>query len=239
MLLQNKFKREKTPKRLESGSRRSRKSFGARLVRDMKQHICKYIVVLPVLVWLILFCYKPMYGVVIAFQNFNARKGIAGSEWVGLHHFKRFFNDPFCWRVIRNTLSISGLSILFSFPVPIILALMLNEIRVSWFKRTIQTVTYMPHFISTVVVCSLLHTLFGANGLIPEALKALGGTGRSFLLQQEYIEKLLPTPESRRAEATSYARSKGDYYSTSYWDRPFPASIRSCMRPPAWTVPAD
>ena len=185
MLLQNKFKREKTPKRLESGSRRSRKSFGARLARDLKQHIWKYIVVLPVLVWLILFCYKPMYGVVIAFQNFNARKGIAGSEWVGLYHFKRFFNDPFCWRVIRNTLTISGLSILFSFPVPIILALMLNEIRVSWFKRTIQTVTYMPHFISTVVVCSLLHTLFGANGLIPEALKTLGGTGRSFLLQQD------------------------------------------------------
>ena len=135
-------------------------------------HKWKYIVVLPVVVWLILFCYKPMYGVIIAFLDFDARKGIDASPWVGIYHFLRFFKDPFFWRVIRNTLRISSLSILFSFPVPIMLALMLNEIRVSWFKRTLQTVTYMPHFISTVVVCSILHTLFGANGLIPEALKA-------------------------------------------------------------------
>ena len=169
---------------------KAKKSLLTRLAQDMKMHKWKYIVVLPVLVWLILFCYKPMYGVVIAFLDFNQRKGIDASPWVGIYQFIRFFKDPFFWRVIRNTLTISGLSILFSFPVPIILALMLNEIRTSWFKRTLQTVTYMPHFISTVVVCSLLHTLFGANGLIPEALKAVGGTGRSWLLQSKLFYPL-------------------------------------------------
>lgn len=173
-----------------AASGRSGKPLGVRLRQDMKLHKWKYIVVLPVVVWLILFCYKPMYGVIIAFQDFNPRKGIADSPWVGMHQFVRFFKDPFCWRVIRNTLTISSLSILFSFPIPIILALMLNEVRTSWFKRTIQTVTYMPHFISTVVVCSLLHTLFGANGLIPEFLKTLGGTGRSFLLQPKMFYPL-------------------------------------------------
>lgn len=178
-----------SPEQLVSG-KRPKHNYLKRLAQDMKMHKWKYIVVLPVVVWLILFCYKPMYGVIIAFLDFDARKGIDASPWVGIYHFLRFFKDPFFWRVIRNTLRISSLSILFSFPVPIMLALMLNEIRVSWFKRTLQTVTYMPHFISTVVVCSILHTLFGANGLIPEALKAVGGTGRSWLLQSKLFYPL-------------------------------------------------
>ena len=178
-----------SPKELPSGNR-SKKSLLTRLGQDIKMHKWKYIVVLPVVVWLILFCYKPMYGVLIAFFDFNPRKGMAESPWVGIYQFLRFFKDPFFWRVIRNTLTISSLSILFSFPVPILLALMLNEVRVSWFKRTLQTVTYMPHFISTVVVCSIIHTLFGANGLIPEFLKEFGGTGRSWLLQSKLFYPL-------------------------------------------------
>ena len=162
-------------------------SFWTRLRLDLKRNIWKYIVILPVLVWLILFCYKPMYGVVIAFQNFKVSKGISGSTWVGFENFRRFFNDVYFWRLIRNTVSISVLSIVFSFPVPILLALMLNEVRKSWFKRTVQTLTYMPHFISTVVVCSLLHTFFGANGLFPELLESFGGTGRSLLGQSKYF----------------------------------------------------
>lgn len=168
----------------------SKKSFWTRFCLDLKRHKWKYIVVLPVIVWLILFCYKPMYGVVIAFQNFKVTKGISGSDWVGLYHFKRFFNDVYFGRLMRNTLTISFLSILFSFPVPILLALMLNEVKNSKFKRTVQTVTYMPHFISTVVVCSLLHTLFGANGLIPEFIESLGGSGRSLLAQSKYFYPL-------------------------------------------------
>ena len=162
-----------------------KKSFWTRLRLDLKRHKWKYIVVLPVVIWLILFCYKPMYGIVIAFQNYRMSKGIAGSEWVGLYHFSRFFKDPFCWRVIRNTFTISLLSVAFSFPVPVLLALMLNEVKNKYFKKTVQTVTYMPHFISTVVVCSIIHTLFGANGLVPEFLESMGGSGRSFLLQSK------------------------------------------------------
>lgn len=162
-----------------------KKSFWTRLRLDLKRHKWKYIVVLPVVIWLILFCYKPMYGIVIAFQNYRMSKGIAGSEWVGLYHFNRFFKDPFCWRVIRNTFTISLLSVAFSFPVPVLLALMINEVKNKYFKKTVQTVTYMPHFISTVVVCSIIHTLFGANGLVPEFLESMGGSGRSFLLQSK------------------------------------------------------
>jgi len=162
-----------------------KKSFWTRLRLDLKRHKWKYIVVLPVVIWLILFCYKPMYGIAIAFQNFRMSKGIAGSEWVGLYHFNRFFKDPFCWRVIRNTFTISLLSVAFSFPVPVLLALMINEVKNKYFKKTVQTVTYMPHFISTVVVCSIIHTLFGANGLVPEFLESIGGSGRSFLLQSK------------------------------------------------------
>ena len=162
-----------------------KKSFWTRLRLDLKRHKWKYIVVLPVVIWLILFCYKPMYGIAIAFQNFRMSKGIAGSEWVGLYHFNRFFKDPFCWRVIRNTFTISLLSVAFSFPVPVLLALMINEVKNKYFKKTVQTVTYMPHFISTVVVCSIIHTLFGANGLVPEFLESMGGSGRSFLLQSK------------------------------------------------------
>ena len=162
-----------------------KKSFWTRLRLDLKRHKWKYIVVLPVVIWLILFCYKPMYGIVIAFQNYRMSKGIAGSEWVGLYHFNRFFKDPFCWRVIRNTFTISLLSVAFSFPVPVLLALMINEVKNKYFKKTVQTVTYMPHFISTVVVCSIIHTLFGANGLVPELLESMGGSGRSFLLQSK------------------------------------------------------
>jgi len=165
-----------------------KKSLGAILRTDLKKHKWKYIIMIVPLVWLMLFHYKPMYGILIAFKDFSVRRGILGSPWVGFENFLRFFKDVYFWRLIRNTVSISGLAMIFSFPAPIILALLLNEVKSQAFKRTVQTITYMPHFITTVVVCAIIHNFFGGGGLFPELmLKYFGGDGRSLLSQSKYF----------------------------------------------------
>jgi putative aldouronate transport system permease protein len=117
---------------------------------------------LPV-AWYIIFCYVPMYGIQLAFKEFRPSRGIWGSPWVGFEHFERFFSSIYFGRVVGNTLIINVYSLIFGFPVPIIFALLLNEIRFNPFKRIIQTVTYFPHFISTVIVVSMLTMLFAAD----------------------------------------------------------------------------
>ena len=164
-----------------------RMSFGARVVKDFYRHKYKYLVVLPVIIYMVLFHYKPMYGIVIAFQRFRATLGIANSPWVGFYNFERFFNDIYFWRVLRNTLSISFLSLLFSFPAPIILALLLNEVKVSWFKRTVQTITYMPHFIAMVVVCGLIKAYCQSNGVINDIIVFFGGERTNLLGEAKYF----------------------------------------------------
>lgn len=155
-----------------------------RLIRDMKKHKYKYLIMLPVIVYLIVFCYKPMYGIVIAFQRYRPTLGIARSKWVGLDNFARFFTDPSFFKVVKNTFVISGLSVLFSFPMPVILALMLNEVKVSWFKRTVQTITYMPHFISMVVMCALVTSFCQMNGTINDIIVFFGGERSNLLLNR-------------------------------------------------------
>ena len=152
-----------------------------RLVDDFQKHKYKYLLILPIIIYLILFCYKPMYGLVIAFKNYRPTRGIWGSKWVGFMWFETFFKDPYFWRLLRNTFSISGLSILFGFPAPILLALLLNEVHNDKFKRTVQTITYMPYFISLVVTCSLLKIYCMENGLFP-AIMSLFGAQRQNLL---------------------------------------------------------
>lgn len=155
-----------------------------RLIRDIKKHKYKYLIMLPVIVYLIVFCYKPMYGIVIAFQRYRPTLGIARSKWVGLDNFARFFADPSFFKVVKNTFVISGLSVLFSFPMPVILALMLNEVKVSWFKRTVQTITYMPHFISLVVMCALVTSFCQMNGTINDIIVFFGGERSNLLLNR-------------------------------------------------------
>lgn len=164
-----------------------KKTFISKVCVDFQRHKWKYILIFPVLVWLILFCYKPMYGIIIAFKDFRVGLGITGSPWVGLKQFQRFFSDVYFVRIMRNTFCISFLSLLFSFPAPIVLALMLNEVRAKWFKRTVQTITYIPHFISLVVVCSLVKNYFSSGGMFPELLRYFGGDGRSMLAQSRYF----------------------------------------------------
>ena len=106
-----------------------------------------YLMFLPVLAYYILFNYVPMFGVAIAFKNYKVTRGFLGSAWCGLDNFRSFFDSIYAWRCIRNTLSISLLSLIFGFPAPIILALMMNEVRQKRFLKVVQTITYMPHFI--------------------------------------------------------------------------------------------
>jgi len=149
-------------------------SFWARLRRNYIEHKMYYWLTIPILAYYIIFHYVPMGGIVIAFQNYRPAKGILGSAWVGFKHFRTFFNSIYAWRLIRNTLMINLLQLIFSFPAPIILALLLNEVRAARFKKTIQTISYMPHFISMVVICGLLVDFTGSRGVITSILSAFG-----------------------------------------------------------------
>lgn len=156
-------------------------SLGTRLARDFKMNKYKYLLILPVLVYLALFAYKPMYGLIIAFKNYRTTRGIFGSDWVGVLWFETFFTDPYFWRLLRNTFLLSALSIVFGFPAPILLALMLNEVKNARFKKSVQTITYMPHFISLVVICALVRDFCSTRGLFNTIRGQMGLPGIQFL----------------------------------------------------------
>ncbi|TYP78160.1 ABC transporter permease [Paenibacillus methanolicus] len=156
-------------------------TFKHRFVRDFLLNKYLYLMMLPVLVYYIVFHYVPMYGAVIAFKNYSPMKGILGSDWVGLKHFADFFNSYYFWRILKNTLLISLYSLLFEFPAPIILALLINEVRGRAFKRAVQTITYMPYFISLVVICGIITDFTNADGLINQIFVWLGYDGQAML----------------------------------------------------------
>lgn len=143
-----------------------RRVTGAMLKKDFKQYYSLYLLMIPVLLFYLYFHYKPMYGLLISFQEFSFKLGITGSPWVGMKNFVRFFTDPYFGRNLINTINISVASIVFGFPAPIILALLINEVRQKWFVRTVQTVSYMPHFVSLVVICGMLKNFVGTDGFI-------------------------------------------------------------------------
>ena len=155
---------------------------GKALKRDFQMHFWKYVLILPILVYLALFCYKPMYGLVIAFKNYRPARGIWGSKWVGFTWFETFFKDPYFFRLLRNTFRLSALSIVFGFPAPIILALLLNEVGNNKFKRTVQTITYMPYFISLVVACSIIKIYCQADGLFSQIGQFFGAPAQNLLI---------------------------------------------------------
>ena len=145
------------------------------LVKQMKQYLPFYLFVLPAIVCVILFNYMPMGGIVIAFKNYKMARGIAGSEWVGLKHFKALFSDPNFYRVLRNTLKISILTLLTTFPVTIVFTLLVNELRSARFKKVVQTITYMPHFLSWVVVGTFVYQILSpTSGVVNAVLVNLG-----------------------------------------------------------------
>lgn len=150
--------------------------------KDMRKNWSLYLLVLPVLVFYILFSYRPMYGAIIAFKNYTPNLGFANSPWVGLDHFARFFKGPYFFRLLRNTLLISLYNLILGFPAPIILALMFNEVGNKYFKKITQTISYLPHFISIIVVAGMITDFSLTNGLFNDIIAFFGGN-RSPLLQ--------------------------------------------------------
>jgi putative aldouronate transport system permease protein len=138
----------------------------------------------------VLFRYGPMYGLIMAFQNFRAADGIWGSNFVGFTQFQRFMGDPLFWRAFRNTIVLNLMTLLVCFPAPIILALMLNELKNRRFKKLVQSVSYMPYFISTVVVCSIVITFASNQGIINNVVAALGGKRINFLLEPRWFRAI-------------------------------------------------
>ncbi len=155
----------------------------ARIARDFARHKYLYLLLLPAVMYYALFHYMPMWGAQMAFKNFFVSKGIAGSDWVGLIHFENFFTSFYFTRVVTNTLLLSGLNILIGFPMPVLLALLINEVKNDPIKKTVQTITYLPHFISLVVVCGLVISFVKSDGLINDLIAAVGGE-RSLFLQE-------------------------------------------------------
>lgn len=142
------------------------------------------LMILPILLFYFIFHYLPMYGAIIAFKDYTPIKGILGSNWVGLANFTDFLSSYYFLRILKNTLLISFLLLIFEFPIPIFLALMINEIRSNRFRRLVQSVSYMPYFISLVVICGIVTDFTGSNGVITHMMSAMAGTPAQSLLQQ-------------------------------------------------------
>lgn len=162
-----------------------KKALRARTWKQIKKNKMVYVMILPVIIYYLLFHYKPMYGIIIAFQDYSPRKGVFGSEWVGLQHFKDFFGGYYFWRLLRNTLKLSFATLLIGFPVPIILALLINELRNKKFSKMVQTITYMPHFVSMVVLCAMIRQFVGSNGFITGFFTMFGYDGSNMLSKGE------------------------------------------------------
>ena len=158
--------------------------------RDLIRNKLLYIMILPVLAYYIIFYYVPMYGAQIAFKNFSVGKGIWGSSWAGLKYFKEFMNSYYAWRIIRNTFLINILDVTFGFPAPIIFALLLNEIKRVKFKRVIQTITYMPHFISIMVISGLIIDFMSRDGLVNQVMSNFGNQPIQFMVKQEWFRTI-------------------------------------------------
>ncbi len=167
-----------------------RKNYAPTIERLKRNKILRrwqlYLMFLPALVYVILFCYKPMYGIIIAFKEYKIRKGIWGSEWVGLEHFERLFKSYWFPIILKNTVTTSLLCTLLTFPIPIIVALMANEIKNQKLKKGFQIVSYAPHFVTTVVVCSMISLFLNpTSGVIALAVEAITGTAPRWLTDPE------------------------------------------------------
>jgi putative aldouronate transport system permease protein len=150
-----------------------------------------YLMMLFPLVWYIVFCYAPMYGIQIAFRDYFPSRGFLGSAFVGFKHFRRFFNSFYFVRILRNTLGINFYSLLVGFPIPIIFALFLNELKSRSYKKLVQNITYLPHFLSTVVIVSIINMLFAVdNGVANNFFRVFGKNAQDFLISSKAFKHL-------------------------------------------------
>ena len=168
-----------------------KRSWKTRLVKALKRDKFLLLMFLPIVVYYVVFSYVPMTGAIVAFKQFKPGHGIYGGDWVGLKWFIQFFKSPFAFRTVRNTVLISIYSILFGFPLPILFAICVTEIRSSKVRRVVQTVSYLPHFISTVVLVGMINNFFSMNhGLINDLIVRMGGEPVNFLINPAWFRTL-------------------------------------------------
>ena len=158
-----------------------------RAIKQIKNDRYLYIMFFLPFLYYVIFHYAPIYGITLAFKEFDISKGIMGSPWVGLKYVKQFIGDPYFWQVVRNTVLISLQNLIVNFPASVILALMLNELRFPRFKKLVQTVSYLPHFISVVVVCGMLVSFLSSDGIVNQIVRFFGGETKAFLTQPKYF----------------------------------------------------
>lgn len=162
-----------------------------RLLNQLLSQKFLYLMILPGFLYFLVFKYVPMWGLIIAFQDYQPFLGILGSEWVGFKHFIRLFTEPTFFILLKNTLILFAMNVVIFFPIPILLALLLNEVRLALFKKFVQTMIYIPHFMSWVIVVSLSFVLLTVDGgLINELIAFFGGEKINFLLSQEWFRPM-------------------------------------------------
>lgn len=158
-----------------------KQGLGYTIIKDFRINWKLYLLVFPVILYYIIFCYKPMYGALIAFKDYAPGRGFLESPWVGFKYFEQFFGSVFFGRVLKNTLIISITSLLLSFPMPIVLALLVNEVSSKNFRKTVQTISYLPHFISLVVICGMIKEFTAVDGIINDIIVFFGGESTPLL----------------------------------------------------------
>lgn len=161
-------------------------------IKDIRKNYDLYLLLIPGLVMIVLFRYVPMYGITIAFKDFNIFEGIMKSQWVGFENFQKLFTTPEFFRIFRNTLLISCYKIIFNFPLPIIIAICLNEMRCLKLKKTIQTVIYLPHFLSWVIVAGIFSSVLSTSGgIVNSLIENFGGQPIPFLMSKQWFRSIL------------------------------------------------
>ena len=160
------------------------------VTRDFKKHYATYALAIFGIAFYIIFCYVPIYGLIIAFKDYNASAGIMGSTWVGFKHFRIFFQSVYFTRILKNTLLLNFYGILFGFPIPIIIALLLDEAKCLKFRRVVQTVSYLPHFISIVVACGIVVDFTSSNGIITNLARTFGSDSKCLLLEPKLFRTI-------------------------------------------------
>ncbi|MFF2178423.1 ABC transporter permease [Lysinibacillus sp. NPDC058147] len=193
MTLLDKTTVEESPskiKRLFKKQSKVKKNHWIEWKKSIRKNWELYLLLAPVILYFLIFHYYPLYGLQIAFKDFIATKGITGSPWVGFKHFERFFDSYYFWRLIKNTIGIGVFTLLVSFPVPIIIALLLNEVKSLRFKKFVQTIIYAPHFLSTVVVVGMLLLFLKSDGMINQVITLFGGTPIDFISEPAWFKSI-------------------------------------------------
>lgn len=167
------------------------KGKGSLFLKKVRQQKYLLLLLLPCMIYYVVFKYIPMYGIIISFKRYDFRYGILGSKWVGLQYFRQFIQGPYFFRLVKNTFLLSLYSLFWSFPVPIIFALLLNEIKNNKFKKAVQSISYLPHFISVVIVVGLLKQMVSpTTGVINSLIQALGGEPINFFMEKDWFRTL-------------------------------------------------